>query len=293
MILKQLRPLDFDLTPQEICQAVGIDYQVQKLPLSYFDDGSYHQIDDKFAVVNDAGKVLSICSKHWEISQNIDIVTTAYETFKELGLKLSRVGEFADGKRIACVGNWNKSIDVGVGDIIYGQVMLIGSHEVGVGHELRAYWERLVCLNGMTERIRTTKQIFGHSTAGVQALTEALSSLENIAINHKQAAQVLINIPMSVEEATVFLIKEFGDPQKSVVEQPRVVKTVLKLFSGQGLGSDLLTSFNTAWGLLNSLTEYYCHHVKSGDKLKSLISGVHGNNVVKLSQSLHSVISNQ
>jgi hypothetical protein len=175
-----------------------------------------------------------------------------------------------------------------VGDEVLGQVMLIGSHEVGVGHELRAYFERLICRNGMTQQIKSSQRIFGHSTAGVKALTEALSGLNNLAIQYQDNAQKLVNTPLNYQEAMVFLIKEFGDYEKSIDEQPRVVKTVLKLFDGQGLGSDLMTSYHTAWGLLNCLTEYYSHsqYTNPSDRLKSFLNGCYGSNINRFQSSL-------
>jgi hypothetical protein len=286
IISKQLKSIESGLTPQEICQAAGIDYQIHKHPISYQNDnGEYTKVKDKFAVVNDYGNVLSIAGNHWGVFQNIDIVKTAYESFKKAGLSISRAGEFADGKRIACVGNWNKGIEVGLGDIVRAEVLLIGSHEVGIGHELRAYFERLVCTNGLTKRIKATK-IFGHTESGVKSLSEALENLDMVAAKFQNDSQLLAKTPISYEQALALLIKEFGNPEKLVEEQPRVVKSVIELFAGEAMGSDLATAYNTAWGLLNCLTEYYTHEVHSKDKLKSITSGIASRRATQLNSIL-------
>ncbi len=43
----------------------------------------------------------------------------------------------------------------------------------------------------------------------------------------------------------------------------RSVKAVLELYSGKGRGAELASSNGTAWGLLNSVTEFIDHHRRS------------------------------
>jgi len=66
------------------------------------------------------------------------------------------------------------------------------------------------------------------------------------------------------KEAVNWLIKVFGDAEKPVEEQDnasaRTMKKVLELFQGTGMGSDMRSANKTAWGLVNSVTEYMDHH---------------------------------
>jgi Domain of unknown function (DUF932) len=57
------------------------------------------------------------------------------------------------------------------------------------------------------------------------------------------------------------MMRLIGDPKKPVEEQPnpKVMKQVLELFKGAGKGSNLKSADGTAWGLLNSVTEYLDH----------------------------------
>lgn len=285
-MLNQLKPIEGNLSPQEICKIAGLDYQIEKLPLSYFNGENHQEIEDKFAVVA-KDKVLGIASQYWQVLQNIDIITTAYESFRELGLRISRVGEFGNGKRIACVANWTKTFDVKkVGDIVSAKALLIGSHEVGIGHSINIYYERLVCTNGMTQQVRVGRKVYNHNENAIKALSNALNSIDTYTIKFQDDVEKLAEIPITYDQAILILIKEFGNPQLSIVEQPKIVQQCLELFSGKALGSDLLTAYNTAFGLLNSLTEYYSHHSRTKDRLNSLFVGVNGRNITKLQNSL-------
>jgi len=291
-MLNKLMSINENLTPQEICEVAGLDYPIKKQPLSYFNGVSYQEIEDKFAVVAN-NKVLGICSEYWQPLQNIEIIETAYSAFKESGLKISRIGGFGDSKRIACVANWERKFDVKkVGDLVSAKVLLIGSHEVGVGHSINIYYERLVCTNGMTQQVRVGRKVYGHNENSIKALTHALNSIDVMAMQFKDDVEQLAEIPISYEQAQMLLIKEFGNSKLTVDEQPKVVKQCLELFTGKALGSDLLTAYNTAWGLLNSLTEYYSHYARTQDRLNSIFTGVYGRNISKLQNSLINYSSN-
>jgi hypothetical protein len=49
-----------------------------------------------------------------------------------------------------------------------------------------------------------------------------------------------------------------------ILDESRVVQTCLEMFSnGSFIGGNLQSFYNTAWGLLNTVTEYYNHHLVS------------------------------
>jgi hypothetical protein len=74
-------------------------------------------------------------------------------------------------------------------------------------------------------------------------------------------AKVLGKAKVSSAQAVQFLIKLMGDPTKPVEEQTRnvdVMKVIAEKFSSQNyLGADM--SGETAWGLVNCVTEYVDH----------------------------------
>ena len=140
----------------------------------------------------------------------------------------------------------------------------------------------------MTIPIRKTKRVIGHTEGAVKIIRKALENAESSFNSFKETADRLTETPLDYIEAQAMLIKEFGYPNLPIAEQPKIVQTVLNLFNGQGEGSDLLTSYNTAWGLLNGLTSYYSHsqYSRSQDRFNSLIQGTAYTNTKKLQNSL-------
>lgn len=62
-------------------------------------------------------------------------------------------------------------------------------------------------------------------------------------------------------EARRYLVEVLGDPELPFHRQPnlKVLNHVFSLFNGQGIGSTLPAANDTAWGLLNAITQYVDH----------------------------------
>jgi Domain of unknown function (DUF932) len=92
--------------------------------------------------------------------------------------------------------------------------------------------------------------------------------------DYERVANGLADVVLSKQEAELHLIKAFGDPSKVLEEQPKIVQTCLKLFLGEGQGSDLLSAYNTAYGLLESVKEYINWHSPVRGSLETAFSSL-------------------
>jgi len=99
MVLSQsLTKIDRDATPTEILEAANLNWQVEKFPRYYKNGSDFHEVPGKYSLVRtDTMKELDVCSSRWQEQQNSDIVTLAYESLKEAGLKISYAGALRGG----------------------------------------------------------------------------------------------------------------------------------------------------------------------------------------------------
>lgn len=263
-------------------ELAGLNWEVATSPISYGCDFQHNTIDGEYRKAiyrSDTGMLLDVGGKQWRPFQNRDIVSAFHNFCEKAGLQMNHLGSLEDGRTIFASANLPSEINVRqVGDIVRARVILINYHKVGFGLSIRLQMERLVCLNGMAQPVRIGNRVVTHvgnfdSTKIVQILEGCQQNFADFG----RDAEKLAAKSMSMEEAHLILIKEFGDPSKGLHEQPAIVQTCLRLFDGGGRGSDMLSSYNTAWGLLNSITEFYNHHsqIRGGTAthLNSLLLG--------------------
>ncbi len=290
MLLNQLHTIDPDATPSEILKAADLDWKVEKMPRYFKVDNSYRLVEDKYSVVRtDINKELDTCTNRWLPQQNKEIVELAYKVLGENNLKITRAGHLKQGRLILLVADW-KTTEVNkrkVGDIVEAKLMLANSHQVGVGHHVKIFWNRLVCTNGMVQGVKATK-IIGHTDKTIDLLEKSIEMLPDRFDKFQQNAEKLSETPLDFLEAQALLIKNFGDPELPAGHQPPIVQIVLDLFGGEAMGSELLTSFKTAWALINAMTEYYSHakHSRSHNRLYSVVQGAGCKNTLKLQSCL-------
>jgi len=74
--------------------------------------------------------------------------------------------------------------------------------------------------------------------------------------------KAMSNRPVNKFEAMSYLVNVLGDPALPLNDQPnqKAIQTVYGLYSGEGRGSKLQSANGTAWGLVNSVTEYVDSH---------------------------------
>lgn len=266
-----------DMSIEQQLVVAGLDWQVETSPIKYA--GRYDSEYKRAVYRTDTGELLDCCGKNWKPYQNKDLLQTFHRFCGEANLTVDHLGALDSGRVIFAGADLPVNFDVqNVGDIVRGRLLLFNFHKVGYGLQVKIQGERLVCANGMTLPVTTGSRVINHvsafNPAKVGRILEA--ALNNVSQFEKNA-QTMANTPMSVEQATLLLINEFGNPKLPVDQQPAIVETCLKLFSGGGMGSNMLSAYNTAWGLLNSTTEFFNHRsqVRNGTAthLSSLLIG--------------------
>jgi hypothetical protein len=209
-------------------------------------------------------------------------------------LKIDRIGCLKSGKELFAFTKLPIEIDVKqVGDITETHLMITESHECGRGLQIDLYFNRLVCTNGMTRPVRHRQQVINHVSAynsdritGI--LTRAIATVKE----YENVSNRLADVTLTRQEAELHLIKAFGDPDKTPNEQPKIVQTCLKLFLGEGKGSDLLSAYNTAYGLLESVKEYINWHSPVRGSLETAFSSLcYGNRKQKQDAFLQQLVS--
>lgn len=256
-----------DMSLSEQLSAAGLNWQVETSDIRY---GQGYQSEYKRAIYrSDNGMLLDCCGSNWMPYQNSEILETFHKFCEGTELKIDHLGFLEDGRIIFASADLPKTLDVkGVGDIVKSRILLFNYHKVGYGLQAKIQLERLVCTNGMTQNVHLNGRTMSH--IGAFSENRVLSLLERCyrqIEDFGKDAEVLANNPMTEPQAMLILISQFGDARLPVNDQPAIVRTCFDLFCGKALGSDMLSAYATAWGLLNCVTEYFNHRarVRGGD----------------------------
>lgn len=249
------------MTLTEQLEAAGLNWSVERTPYRY---GEFfeHQ-DDTFQIAyrSDTAKVLDRHGPRRNVFQNRDIVQAFHDFCNSSGdgLKIERLGCLAGGKSLFATAKLDHEIDVAkVGDRIETRILLTESHISGVALQVRVFYNRLICTNGMTQLVKLDGSTLNHMKQfDARTVREYLEAAYEHTAEYEQTLNQLAGVTISKAEAKMQLVKAFGKDHLAWEEQPRAVRVCFELFGGRGAGSGMLSAYDTLFGLTEAVKEYH------------------------------------
>ncbi len=154
---------------------------------------------------------------------------------------------------------------------------------------------RVVCnntlqmaLRGATGAIKVPHSTQFDAATVKESLGLGLSHWDEFKVQTKALAQRQV----APEEALRFfsdLLAQPLDEESIILTKP--VQRLHELYQGAGMGSELASSRNTAWGLVNAVTEYVDHHRRARSQDHRLDSAWFGQGAQLKSQALNQALT--
>jgi hypothetical protein len=286
--IKLYRGLGCTVTPGmgvlEQLKAIDLNWSPEVSPIRYGDRFQFKTQSQNVLYRPSDGQFMGVVPKGWyDANQSFASILDTFNTFcSESGLSLERVGKiekYTQGEdrqlvlKLFAIANLNEQFQLAGDDIVTGKLLLVAPYLYGQGYQVKLMSIRHVCTNGLNMPVKIGSKVINHIGMTTGKIQRVLEASKMGFVQHKKQAELLSETPLTKEEAMMMLIAQFGFPKKSIDEQPRVVRTCLKMFErGSFIGGDLLSSFNTAWGLLQTVTEYYNHRLVSVNPNKQIDS---------------------
>ena len=274
-------------TPEELVQKAGLDWKVLVVPAQYsVKETLYASNSTKIIIREDKPEVeLGNCGNKWKPLQNVNILESVIEFCKtSTSLTLDRVGCFKNGKTIWASIKTKDVIELVGGDLINGSLLLVNSHDYANGMIIKLLLNRNICFNQLAIGVPTKSKIYAHSKfLNQNKIIEVLNEFYNQLTDFKENAEILTKTNMDLDLFYRLVIKEFGDVEKmnhvkayltDLDEQPKAVKQIIQLYKGTGLGSNMISAYNTMWGALNACTEYTQHKTKQVGGIEGHVSSL-------------------
>ena len=255
-----------DKQPLEVwLREAGMDWNIQSSPVHYLTQNSAQvYADAKVLFRSDTGNALSVVSNRYQEVQPREVLEFYRDLVDLGGFELETAGVLKGGKKLWALARTGEETLLRGGDLVKGYLLLATACDGSLATTAQFTSVRVVCNN-------TLSQATGDSTGAIKVPhstkfdpTKVKQQL-GIGVGHWQkfitSIRSLADRPVHPFEARRYLVEVLGDPALSFHLQPnlKVLNHVFNLYIGDGMGASMASANDTAWGLVNAVTQYVDH----------------------------------
>jgi phage/plasmid-like protein (TIGR03299 family) len=254
-------------------QEAGMNWQIKESPVRFMADaighlGTIHTFpEQKVLYRSDTKEALSVVSKRYQVVQPHDVLEFYRDLTERSGYELETAGVLKGGRKLWALARTGQSTALKGNDVVNGYLLLATSCDGTLATTATPTTVRVVCnntlaiaVNGASQAIKVPHSTRFDSRAVKQQLGITVSQWNDFMYRMRALAAR----PVKDHEAKGYLRSvlcemQAGNPERNGLSNERALNKVLSLYEGHGRGAQLEAAKGTAWGLLNSVTEYVDH----------------------------------
>ncbi|MCO5399748.1 DUF932 domain-containing protein [Ralstonia soli] len=225
---------------------------------------------------SDTKAPLSVVSARYQVVQPAEILEFYRDLTEVGGFELETAGVLKSGKKLWALAKTGQTGMLKGKDKVDGYLLLATACDGSLATTAQFTSVRVVCNNTLqialgegTGVVKVPHRSQFDAQAVKRQLGIAVSSWDAFMARTKALAER--KVTDSAAEAFFRRVLTYstttGDDRDTLAVNERAIKAVGQLYGGRGKGAGLPSASGTAWGLLNSVTEYVDHHrrARSGD----------------------------
>lgn len=247
--------------------------------------------DAKVLYRSDTLAPLSVVSPRYKVVQPHEVLHFYNDLVHAGGFELETAGVLKGGKKLWALAKTGQETLVRSGDRVKAYLLLATSCDGTLCTTAQFTSVRVVCNNTLQIAVgdNTGAVKVPHSTvfdplAVKDALGLGLSDWDVFMRNIKALSQR----PISPEEARQYFADVLDEPMPVEDATPsKAMQQLHALYSGAGMGSMLIGTRGTAWGLVNAVTEYVDHHRRARSRDYRLDSAWFGQGATLKQRAMH------
>jgi phage/plasmid-like protein (TIGR03299 family) len=139
-----------DLTPEQMLEAIGLDWTVNKVPATCLIDGEQIETGHSALVRSSDNRIMDVITDDWNPMQNVD----AFKFFDEFvaagDMEMHTAGSLKDGKIVWALAKVGESFELFNGDRVDSYLQFTNPHTYGQSIDVRFTPIRVVCNNTLT-----------------------------------------------------------------------------------------------------------------------------------------------
>ncbi|WP_429219444.1 DUF932 domain-containing protein [Aeromonas veronii] len=280
-------------------QAAGMDWTIEQSDVQYQgspDNPILHTYpDSKVLYRSDTLAPLSVVSQRYNVVQPHEVLHFYQDLVEAGGFELETAGSLKGGRKLWALAKTGQDLMLKGGDLVKSYLLLAISCDGTLCTTAQFTSVRVVCNNTLQIAVGNQSAAIKvpHSTqfdavAVKQALGLGVSQWDHFG----QHATALSQRPVAPQEALRFFSELLAQPldEESIV-LTRPVQRLHELYQGAGMGAELASSHNTAWGVVNAVTEYVDHHRRTRSQDHRLDSAWFGQGAQLKSRALAQAIT--
>jgi phage/plasmid-like protein (TIGR03299 family) len=247
----------------------GLDFQIKETPVRFMTEcvGSLGAImsypENKVLFRSDTNAPLSVVSQRFKVVQPREILEFYRDLTEISGYELETAGVLKGGKTIWALARTGQSSTLKGNDVTNAYVLLATGCDGTLATTAQFTSIRVVCNNtlavalaGSTGAVKVRHSTTFNPAAVKAQLGISVSSWESFMYQMK----TLSDRKVKSKEAFNYFLRVFSDQASPAgLNNERAMTKAMSLYEGQGRGAELASSKGTAFGLLNSVTEFVDH----------------------------------
>jgi len=252
--------------PLEIwLREAGMNWDILDNPVLYRSPEGFQSFpDNKVLFRSDTLAPLSVVSKRYQVVQPREVLEFYRDLVELGGFQLETAGVLKGGKKLWALARTGQETVLKGNDQVKAYLLLATACDGTLATTAQFTSVRVVCNNTLqmaTENGSGAIKV-PHSTKFdpdkvKQQLGLGVSTWQHFIADMRRLSER----PVNPFEARRYLVEVLGDPALHFHQQPntKVLNHVFGLFAGQGMGSNLASANDTAWGLVNAVTQFIDH----------------------------------
>jgi len=207
-----------------------------------------------------------VVSKRFQVVQPEEVLEFYRDLTEHAGFELETAGVLKEGRKFWALARTGQSTTLKGKDQVNGYLLLATACDGSLATTAQFTSVRVVCNNTLQIALgdnRGAVKVPHRSEFNAEAVKQQLGI--TVAPWNRFVAKMkdLVACPVDPDSVDGLLRRMLtypGQPGQPPVVNEQAMRSVRALYDGGGRGAQLASSRGTAWGLLNSVTEYVDHH---------------------------------
>ena len=249
----------------------GMDWMIEESEVRYITGsqtvGAIHSFpEQKVLYRSDTKRPLAVVSKRFQVVQPEDVLEFYRDLTEDAGFELETAGVLREGRKFWALARTGQSTTLKGKDQVNGYLLLATACDGSLATTAQFTSVRVVCNNTLQialgdnrGAVKVPHRSEFNADLVKQQLGITVAPWTRFVAHMKDLVACPVD-PDSVEGLLRRVLVYPGQAGKAPVVNEQAVRSVRALYDGGARGAQLASSRGTAWGLLNSVTEYVDHH---------------------------------